>query len=333
METCSALGKVIRVVVQNQEKLANQERRSFRDEPLKGDSSEFANALAICARAFMSVLAGMSKIVETQADHKLSSMVTYAIAETFKSALFSMEVSAQRVAQLKLSHTIETESNKKKKSAIIARETDPVRAVACLLASFLGFLDRRDPRHQQVFQTCIFVLFERAGRRLYYCTFGRHRGISIEDAILPPQRSRGAAETAKRSLESLATRHEMKALVLILERAISLAPGHINLQLNRPSGSSARVNRTTSFSKIPTASRAQLNLLAKDRLQRTLIACMYGERTDDEFLDVLTKPVAPMRLSSRENVVKVDDENVEEWYKQEIWRLVGWDILGKESGW
>lgn len=60
---------------------------------------------------------------------------------------------------------------------------------------------------------------------------------------------------------------------------------------------------------------------------------MYGNNTNDEFLDVLTKPLPAMRLSSLQNVAKIDDKDVETWYKEEIWRLVGWDVLAREGAW
>ncbi len=62
---------------------------------------------------------------------------------------------------------------------------------------------------------------------------------------------------------------------------------------------------------------------------------MYGgaENASDEFLDILTKPMPPMRGLSTQNVTKVKDEDVESWYMEEVWKLVGWDILAREGGW
>jgi hypothetical protein len=34
-----------------------------------------------------------------------------------------------------------------------------------------------------------------------------------------------------------------------------------------------------------------------------------------------------------QNVAKVDDKDVQTWYKEEVWRLVGWDILAREGAW
>jgi hypothetical protein len=60
---------------------------------------------------------------------------------------------------------------------------------------------------------------------------------------------------------------------------------------------------------------------------------MYGSKHDDEFLDILTKPMPAMRIGTLSNVAKIDDKDVEQWYKEEVWRLVGWDIMAREGGW
>ena len=81
------------------------------------------------------------------------------------------------------------------------------------------------------------------------------------------------------------------------------------------------------------ASRTPLSAQAKDRLQRTLIHCMFGDDgagEHDEFADVLRMPA---RLGSVPNMPKVEDKDVGEWFTGEVWRLVGWDLLGKDGQW
>jgi hypothetical protein len=36
-------------------------------------------------------------------------------------------------------------------------------------------------------------------------------------------------------------------------------------------------------------------------------------------------------VGTLQNVAKIDDKDVGEWYKEEVWRLVGWDIMARES--
>ncbi|KAE8866649.1 hypothetical protein PTNB73_04743 [Pyrenophora teres f. teres] len=328
----SGVGKVLHFVAHNHEHLSRHERRNPGAKSLDQDKSDFAIALSVCARAFMSILVGMAKLTESNPSTHLSSLVVCELVDMFKSALLSIATSAWQTAQDIPSQPSQPKRSKGDATTNPIKESVPARAVAHLLISFLGLLERSDPIHQKIFDGFVFVLFERVGKHLYYCTFGQHRSASIEANILPPPEPKDDIETAKRNAETLAIRLEAKALVLILERAMGLAPNHMNPQNTRTSHTN-RPARTLSLKSPATASRARLSSLAKDRLQRTLVACMYGNKADDEFLDVLTKPIPTMRLASMQNVAKVENKDVEAWYSEEVWRLVGWDILAREDGW
>ncbi|KAI4652562.1 uncharacterized protein J4E79_008868 [Alternaria viburni] len=332
VRVASSIGKVICIVAQNYEQLSRRGRRTLEAMSLDQDKSDFAIALSVCARAFMSLLVGTNKLMETKADARLASLIVCEVADMFNAGLQSIEASARRTAQTFLSQPASPKKTKTKTPPSI-KESPPARAVAHLLISLLGFLEKTDPVHQKIFDGFVFVLFERVGKRLYYFTFGQHRSTSIDGNILPSPESRDETEEIRRDTNALGTRLEVKALVLILERAMGLAPSHMNPQNARPSQSPNRLVRTLSTKSPVTNTRSRLNPLAKDRLQRTLVACMYGNNTNDEFLDVLTKPLPAMRLSSLQNVVKIDDKDVETWYKEEIWRLVGWDVLAREGAW
>ncbi|KAF1938442.1 hypothetical protein EJ02DRAFT_446848 [Clathrospora elynae] len=333
VRTASGLGKVIRIVAQNYEQLSRHGRQTPGALSLDQDKSDFAIALSVCARAFMSILVGTNKLTKSNPDKRLVSLIICELAEMFKLALQSIETSARHTAQAFLSQPPPPKKSKAKISPTVVKESAPARAVAHLLISFLGFLEKTDVVHQKIFDGFTFILFERVGKRLYYYTFGRNRSTSVEGNIMALPEPKDAAGIAKQDADALGIRLEVKALVLILERAMGLAPNHMNPQTARSSKSPNRPGRTLSVKSLPTNSRARLSPLAKDRLQRTLVACMYGNKPEDEFLDVLTKPVPAMRLGSLQNVAKIDDKDVEKWYKGEIWRLVGWDILARESGW
>ncbi|KAI4942968.1 hypothetical protein J4E86_009915 [Alternaria arbusti] len=333
VKIASGIGKVICIVAQNYEQLSRRGRRTLEAMSLDQDKSDFAIALSVCARAFMSLLVGTNKLMEVKADARLASLIVCEVADMFNAGLKSVETSARRTAQTFLSQPASPKKTKTKTPPSIIKESPPARAVAHLLISLLGFLEKTDPVHQKIFDGFVFVLFERVGKRLYYFTFGQHRSTSIEGNILPPPEPRDETEEIRRDTDALGTRLEVKALVLILERAMGLAPNHTNPQNARPSQTSNRPVRTLSTKTPVTSTRARLSPLAKDRLQRTLVACMYGNNTNDEFLDVLTKPLPAMRLSSLQNVAKIDDKDVETWYKEEIWRLVGWDVLAREGAW
>lgn len=329
----NALGKVIRLVARRHGQLSRDGWQTSRPVSLDQDKSNFALATTICARGFMSVLVGLTKLIECTDELGPVSLVVCELADMFKTVLVTIESAARHTAQHRPLQKIESKKNKEKAPVQVIKESAPARALAHLLIGLLGFLEKTNPVHQQIFDGFVYLLLERVGRQLFYCTFGRHRNSTVESDIKPQAEPRSVEEAQKREDEALATHLEVKALILVLERAMGLAPNHMNLQTSNISRNQKKLGRTLSLKNLPAASRARLSPVAKDRLQRTLVACMYGDKADDEFLDVLTKPVPSMRLGSLQNVARVEDKDVEEWYKKEVWRLVGWDVLAKESGW
>jgi hypothetical protein len=300
---------------------------------LGDDKSDFAHAMTVCARAFMSTLVGLAKLTDTSRDQRLTNLVICELAETFRMTLLAIESSALQTAQAAASAAMPPKKSKAKTPANTVRESIAARSLAHFLISLLGLLEKSNSLHQRLFESFAFLLFERVGKRLYYCTFGRHRSTSIEGNLLPLPDPQDAIAITKRDTEALGIRLELKALILILERAMGLAPHHMSSPAGKANNNSNRLSRTLSLKTLPSAPKARLSVIAKDRLQRTLVTCMYGGRADDVFLDVLTKPIPAMRINSLQNVAKIEDKDEVQWYKEEVWRLVGWDILAKEKGW
>jgi hypothetical protein len=300
---------------------------------LGDDKSDFAHAMTVCARAFMSTLVGLAKLTAISNDQRLPSLVICELAEAFRITLLAIESSALQAAQVAASAPMLPKKSKAKTPASTVKESIAARSLAHFLISLLGLLEKSNSLHQNLFENFAFLLFERVGKRLYYCTFGRHRSTFTDGNLLPLPEPQDATAITKRDTEDMGIRLELKALILILERAMGLAPHHMSSPTSKANNSSNRLSRTLSLKTLPSAPKTRLSVIAKDRLQRTLVTCMYGGKADDEFLDVLTKPMPAMRLSFLQNVAKIDDKHVVQWYKEEVWRLVGWDILARDKGW
>jgi hypothetical protein len=339
VRTTSSLGKVIHLVAHNYEHLARQGQRNTGALSLAEDRSDFSLALTISARAFMSVLVGITTMMDASRDDRLPGLIICELAETFKTALLAIEQSAHQTANsfssTSSSASAPPKSSKSKATTGVVKESIAARSLAHFLISLMGLLDKTNTIHQRIFDAFAFLLIERVGKRLYYCTFGRHRSENTEACLTPLPESTDSAAKAKQNTEALGIRLELKALVLILERAMGLAPHHMNPPTSKAAKNSNanRIGRTLSMKTLPAAPKGRLSSLAKDRLQRTLVTCMYGQNQNDEFLDVLTKPIPSMRIGTLQNVAKIDDKDVEQWYKEEVWRLVGWDIMARETGW
>lgn len=299
---------------------------------LKDDKSNFALALTVAARAFMSILVGITKMTSVDSDDRLPNLIICELVEMFKTSLWGIETCARFTAENATTMPAVLKKTKGKSNTNIPKESPSARSLAHFLIGLLGLLDESNAIHHRLFDGFVFILLERVGQRLYYCTFKHHREANIEDSFTllssPP-----AMGKAGKEMEELGIRLEVKALILVLQRSMGLAPHHMSSAESKTPRSSNQLGRTLSLKTLPSAPRTRLSTIAKDRLQRTLITCMYGNKSDDEFLDVLTKPIPSMRVSSLLNVAKIEINDVDQWYKEEVWRLVGWDVLARDSGW
>lgn len=326
--TTNALGRVISVVGKFHDRLSSRTRPKVGSRSLDQDRSEFSCALSACARAFGMVLLGLKSIEEDDSGRRLPGLVIYESVKMLSTALDAIEATAHHAAAAATKSTAEIKKNNSRTPSNTVKESAAARGIAHFLTGLLAYLDKDEPLHQQLFDGFAYVLFERVGKRLFYCTFGRHRSATIEGDIELQPASTRLADIAKQETEALAIKFEVKALIIVLERAMGLAPNHMNPQPAKKN--SDRLGRTLSLRTLPSTSKTRLSPLAKDRLQRTLITCMFGEKVEDEFLDVLTMPV---KLGPVPNIPKMEDRDVEEWYQRQVWRLVGWDLLTRESEW
>ncbi|KAF2180900.1 hypothetical protein K469DRAFT_590807 [Zopfia rhizophila CBS 207.26] len=335
-QTSRAIGSVISSVSKHRSRrifhiAAGNQRAST---PLEKEQSELSSIIRASARAFTSLLVGLNKISSNDTGNRLSSLVIYECVKMFQRVLNSITESARSTASART--TSQQNSNKgRTKATSSGKDANPSRTLAQFLNALISYLDKSDPNHRELFEGFLFVLLERIGKRLFYCTFDRDRSATVDGDIAFPTAHDHSAVIATKETEALAIRLEAPSLIIILERAVALAPYHLNTR-STSTTSASKPAKSTNLARPSTtkpllyASRTPLSEQAKDRLQRTLINCMFGEETHDEFSDVLRMPA---RLGGLPAVQKVDDGDVGEWFRGEIWRLVGWDLLGREGEW
>ncbi|KAI7363852.1 hypothetical protein KC336_g21538, partial [Hortaea werneckii] len=119
---------------------------------------------------------------------------------------------------------------------------------------------------------------------------------------------------------------EAPYLIHLLARLMNAAPAHLGAIISTKTGKPKQANNKGSM-------KGALVLAAKDRLQRTLINCMFGTEGVDAqspLMDCLKMPMAP---STPLPMPKVKEAEVQEWFKEEVWRLLGWEVLSKEGDW
>ncbi|KAF2203244.1 hypothetical protein GQ43DRAFT_275964 [Delitschia confertaspora ATCC 74209] len=297
---------------------------------------EFSSVIRASARAFTSLLVGLNKVSTKDAENRFSNIIVYECVKMFRSIIDSVgELARSMASQVASSNGQHPHPTSKARAKITKESKEPnnSRALVQLVNALLSYLDRNDPLHREIFEGFFYVLLERIGKRLFFCTFGCERSPAIEGDILNTIIQEDSAIRSKNEAESQVARQEVPLLISILERAIALAPHHLNTRL---ATGYSKATKPANFSRAATTTSKLLKgtplcARAKDRLQRTLINCMFGENGDhDEFLECLRMPA---RMGGLPSVAKVEEENAAEWFQGEVWRLVGWDLLGKGGEW
>lgn len=331
VETARAIGAVISMIPKNYDRLAMGNTKGLT--PIEKDKSELSSVVQTSTRAFASLIVGLGKISNGVGIH-LPSLVIFECVKMFKTIFDSISETARQTANIRLASQAKTNASHSR-STMTARESGPFRTIAQFLNSLISNLNKNDRHHREIFEGVLFVLMERVGKLLFHCTFDRHRSATVEgDIALPPVKNNKSVMMESET-EATAIRLEALSLITILERLMGLAPYHMNSPLS--SGSSTAKNRRTSgltrtstIKSLTPASRVPLSAYARDRLQRTLIKCMFGEEDRDEFSDVLRMPAT---LGTMPSIAKVEDKDVGEWFSGEVWKLIGWDLLSKEDEW
>ncbi|KAF2475071.1 uncharacterized protein BDR25DRAFT_212990 [Lindgomyces ingoldianus] len=321
VQTSRAIGAVITTVSTQQNQLTHTNKRI--QAPLEKDKLELSCIIRGSARAFTSILVGLEKIVENTFGHRFCNIVIYETVKMFKTVLDSMTRSARSTAATRLASE-RNRSSSPAKPPSSGKEGVQSRNLAQFLNAIVAYLDKNNPVHREIFEGFLFVLLDRVSSCLHYCMFGYDRTFRAhEENILDPD------TIQKKQEEDLAARLEIPSLVIIFERAITLAPNYLD---SRPSSSSSKSQKSKlggiarSLTYTP-ARKIPLSVRAKERLQRTLIQCIWSEKDDDELADVLRMPT---RLGGLPDVPKLGDRDVTDWFKGEVFRLVGWDILTRE---
>ncbi|KAF9739602.1 hypothetical protein PMIN06_009175 [Paraphaeosphaeria minitans] len=313
----SALGQIFPIVAKNHDRLALRTVDQPHIRHIGQSKSELSCLMSACARAWTLIIVALDRLEEDSPGSRRSSLVIFECVKLISAALDAIRLAARHAAWKKSGNSAQETS----------QESVGARSIAHLLATFIGHLEKDSSIHHKLFDGIAYVVLERVGDQLFYCTFERERGVTVEERITPLPKSTDPHEVAHQSTDAAAIRLEVKALVIILERVLGVAPLHLNEQVAKRSKTA--LARTVSLKNI-SSTRIKLSSLAQERLQRTLITCAFGHQVDDDFKDILTKPVSMGRAPP---VPKIKDEDVQEWYQSQVWRLVGWDILEKNGEW
>jgi hypothetical protein len=321
---------------------------------------EMQRVLNASGRSFASLFVGLEKLwsKKTEAAHRHHGAVTYKLIQTVDSLLSTMASTCKAIANqeaaalLADSDACTAASKPKQTRTSKSKEVNaPVPySLAMFIRTLLEFVTpARGGAHAALFEGVLYHLLDRTGKRLFALTFQHERSDVLGNDI---------KATPLTTLTLRAIHIEAKLLVEILDCAMRLAPvfvGSLALPdaLSKKAGGRPGLSSKASVSSKSVAQpKATLSIAAKEKLQATLIHCMFGDEVrdnledvddddteDDEdeligakngFMERLRKPVY---MAPPLPPPKVEEEDVPQWFREEVWRMVGWDLLGKIRDW
>ncbi|KAF2014848.1 hypothetical protein BU24DRAFT_463592 [Aaosphaeria arxii CBS 175.79] len=298
------------------------------NEDMVPEASHIQTVVA-CSRAFNMVLTAFRK-VRSALDKTLLASVVYECLRMYRSLLDQI---AEKAKRLGMAEVAGQTGRVGQSGAKPLRDSGSLpNPTSHFLYNLLSSLDKNDTVEREIFEGWLFLVVKRVGDLLFFSTFGAQRARLIEtDIVRWESTSRNARNTTQDvKVERLAFQTEVRPLVTLLKRAMALAP----LYMNPRSAASTRnvSNQARSAGSRPSVSstsRTPLYPRVRERLQRTLIHCMFGEGDDNELLDILRKPARPGRYP-KDSIPT--NTGVEDWFMEEVWKVVGWDLLSREGG-
>ncbi|PGH04599.1 hypothetical protein GX51_03432 [Blastomyces parvus] len=216
---------------------------------------------------------------------------------------------------------------------ITSDEELTLRLFSHFLASMILSLNPVKPQENSLLEGFLFSLLEHVGRTL--CLFVFKELHSNSDLRLNPAKlpmpgnfdkeypGKGEMAIAQRAAEC-----EARHLIWILERAIAFTD-----QFERPNDA---MNGDLVLTEIglPKGPPSQgLLQRARTKLQNTLLKGIFGEN-EPEFRDSLKMPEKPsyslpeVSFGRSFDSAEIDPAG---WFTQEVWQLVGWDVLVDEK--
>lgn len=305
------------------------------------DLQHFKSILIAASRATASIFVGLNRISHVPEGSVVQGRVVHAIVQMFRDILSQFEwlASAEiekaenELANLKAKKgpTGGAETKATSAKSVAVQGSPSLNALTALLSNIIGLLDSRVNANKAVFEGIAFCILHRGGRRLYSTVFGHTRASTLEAEIL---QSRAIDEIE--DIESMPSKQEQELeqkrikmegpyLIHLLTRIMTITPTYLGAAISTKTGKPKQANNKGSM-------KGALAITAKDCLQSTLVNAIFGMEGLDEndpFIDCLKMPVPGTATIP---VPKVKGPEVGEWFKGEMWKLLGWEILSRIDG-
>ncbi|GAB1206524.1 hypothetical protein APSETT445_005214 [Aspergillus pseudonomiae] len=280
-----------------------------------------AEVFRCMACAFQVLLRALKALSGTENVIRYSNRVIYHIVRLYEATINALEQRCKVKSD-------ETQASKQKNAATKKRVKDRqfpesnmniddevATQMARLLNTMASSLNPGCPGHQDLLEGFLFILLNRVGKLLCMFVFQDLKlrtDLRADSTKIPLPRGLTALDLNDNSLCS--AEMEAKCLIWLLER--SLVVLH-------------------SFTSSPSASRdsdGSILFVAniKERLQSTLLQAVFG--TDSTWGKSLQRPaLTDEDLRNLQLPSQDPDQSVPDWFTQEVWKLLGWEILVKSN--
>lgn len=210
------------------------------------------------------------------------------------------------------------------------KDVPVLNALAGLLSGILKQLESKQEPHKEIFEGFLFCILSKLGERIYTINFSHPRAASVTEELEAPVSSGQSDAEPTPIAVSLAIRQaqlEAPYLINLLKQSLALSPSF----LNPPASTASKNAKPKATPKPGSVTKATLTLAVKERLQSTLVNSIFGPEGIDEdsdlFLNCLQMPAA---AGSAMTVPRVKEVEVGTWFQGEVWRMLGWEVLGRD---
>lgn len=334
-ELCKAANKAIGSAIENEKgSMTPPNRRilSRRQDP------GLQCVLFAMGRFYPSLLEALKKASNVVGASGSAGLITYQITWLFKMTLGHLhqytlskvkgELTREKPPNRKARHNTRAKTAKSAipmAASLSVEEPRVLNYFSRLLTSMILSLDPSKDEQNNVLDGFMCSILEDVGKTLSIFIFRdlySNPDLRLDSANLPtpvPLAGKHIDEVGMAAIER-AAECESNLLVWILERAMALIRQHDE----RASVSSNVPPPTPKFSPA-----AGLFERSRIRLQNTLLKSVFG--TDDQkFRDSLHPPEAPEAKIAdmpAEWPGACPGKDIGQWFSQEVWRLLGWDVL------
>lgn len=188
-------------------------------------------------------------------------------------------------------------------------EADVLWHTTSLLETMIVSLDMRYLHNTSVMEGYMYVLISRVGQLLSLLHFDSSEHIEALRNGASDSDNPAAPLGCSDGVAVLAVELETTCLVWALEKALEVSGESSTFSHEHSCGGKVLLG--------------PLQKLAHHRLQNTLLKAIFCEE-NEIFGSSLTKPQRPRSKLPRKLHSAID---LREWFTQEVWRLIGWDIL------